>query len=341
MIKQKSTGNHAGEFQVRIQPINELTGKRENWPIGYAKTKRAAKAMERQMWADYQDGLNRADGNAVFAEQFRKFVDKRKKSVSAVTYRDWDYSADVVEHYFGSAKIKQINTEAIADFARQFVKDHNTTVRKSSAIDRRLTHIRSYFQTIVGKVVKKNPVPRKPLNVFFRRNEFDIGSKCYVFNDNELNLLKDEIISELSNTEITRWLTKLAIWIGLETGMRPGEIQALRFRNLEQFKNYTTFVIDDSWSDYSKSFNGALKARPHGDSRRCLPISKSLLSFIKAFHKKQVKFLKLHGLSNPEDLVFLNIRDYKSSSNNQPINQRSMNDMLDKLCKKSRYQVRE
>lgn len=326
------TGKHAGQYQVRIQPVNKLTGKRENWPVKYVKTKRAAKSVEHKMWAEYEAGFNQADGNAIFADQFRKFVDNKKGLVSMVTYRDWDYTARIVEEYFGSAKINQITTNVIADFARKFVKERNVTVRKSSAIDRRLTHLRSYFQTIVGTVIRENPVPEKPLNAIFRRNEFDVGSKYYVFTDGELQSLKNRIIDDLKHTEVTAWLTKLAIWIELETGMRPGEIQALRFSNLVTCKDYTTFEINDSWSDYAKSFNGALKARPHGFSRRCLPLSNELVNSIKKFQNKQQAFLQSHALKNPQNLIFLNIRNYKSSSNEEPINQRSMNEMLDKLC---------
>lgn len=334
MIKQKTTGKRKGEWVVRIQPVNRLTGKRESWPVQYAKTKKQAKRLETEMWADYQSNFDRASGNSIFSTEFRKFVDQKKPCVSLVTYRDWDYTARVVEDYFGSAKIRQINTQVISNFARTFVKNRNLTVGKSSAIDRRLTHIRCFFHTLVGKTVRTNPVPRKALTTFFRRNEFDVGETCYVFSEQELKLLKTKIANDLHHTCITSWLTRLAIWIELETGMRPGEVQALRFKNVTSLDGYTTFKINDSWSDYSKSFNGALKSRPRGSSRLCLPLSRDLVNVLKEFHEKQIKFLKLHGLCNPEDLIFLNIRNYKSSSDMQPVNQRSMNQMLDQLCDK-------
>lgn len=326
------TGKHAGQYQVRIQPINKLTGRRESWPVQYVKTKRAAKAVEHKMWAEYQEGFNQADGNSIFTERFRKFVDTKKQSVSMVTYRDWDYSARIFEKYFGLAKINQMTTETIANFARQFVKERGLKVCKSSAIARRLTHMRSYFQTIVGTVIRENPVPKQALSVFFRRSELDIGDKYYIFSDEELKCIKDQIASDFKNMAITSWLTRLAIWISLETGMRPEEIQALRFSDLINQEGYTTFEIHDSWSDYTKSFNGALKSRPKGVSRRCLPLSTELINTIKSFQTKQRKFLQLHSLKNPQDLIFLNIRNYKSSSKEQPINQRSINQMLAKLC---------
>ena len=83
-----TTGKHKGEYQVRIQPINKITGKRESWPVAYASNRSNAKALERQMWADYEDGLQLADGNAIFADEFQKYVVHKENTISPVTYRD-------------------------------------------------------------------------------------------------------------------------------------------------------------------------------------------------------------------------------------------------------------
>ena len=100
MIKKIRTGKHAGEYQVRIQPINKVTGKRENWPEEYAKTNRAANSLERKMGADFEAGYNFGDSNAVFVDELKKYVASRKKMLSAATHKDWDYTASIGEQYF-------------------------------------------------------------------------------------------------------------------------------------------------------------------------------------------------------------------------------------------------
>ena len=52
MITKKTNGKNKGQWQVRIQPINPVTKKRESWPVEYAKTKAEAVSLERKMWAD-------------------------------------------------------------------------------------------------------------------------------------------------------------------------------------------------------------------------------------------------------------------------------------------------
>lgn len=329
-----TTGRHKGEYQVRIQPINKITGKRENWPVDYASNRSTAKALERQMWADYEEGMQLADGNAVFAEEFRKYINRKKNTISPVTYRDWNNSANEFEKYFKNTKIKDVSERLVEQFARDFIRKHKATVGRATVIDHRLTHMRSFFNELIGKVVKENPVPEQYLDKFFRKNEFSVRKQRYLFTNSELELIKKQIQGALNHTTIDKWGTRLALWIDLETGMRPGEIQALKFNNLITEDGYTTFKINDSWSDYARKFNGTLKARPKGYSRCCLPISQELIDFIDTYKKEQKKFLKYHGLTNPKDLIFLNLHDYKTCANNMPITQKSMNEMLKKICGK-------
>ena len=334
MIKKMTTGKHKGEYQVRIQPINKITGKRESWPVAYASNRSNAKALERQMWADYEEGMQLADGNTVFAEEFRKYINRKKNTISPVTYRDWNNSANEFEKYFKNTKIKDISERLVEQFARDFIHKHKATVGRATVIDHRLTHMRSFFNELIGKVVKENPVPEQYLDKFFRKNEFSVRKQRYLFTNSELELIKKQIQGDLNHTTIDKWGTRLALWIDLETGMRPGEIQALKFNNLITEDGYTTFKINDSWSDYARKFNGTLKARPKGYSRCCLPISQELIDFIDTYKKEQKKFLKYHGLTNPKGLIFLNLHDYKTCANNIPITQKSMNEMLKKICGK-------
>lgn len=332
MIKKKTTGKHVGQWQIRIQPINPVTRKRESWPVKYAKTKTEAVSLERKMWADYENGINLGDANSIFVEELEKYVNKRREMISPVTQKDWDYTIKVCKQYFGRAKIRDINQYVMNKFAHDFVKKHNTTVSKTTVIARRLTHIRKFFKSLDGKVVKENPVPERFLQCFFQKRDFSLGREIYIFSDEELAEIKEIIQKELESSVINNWGTRLAIWIDLETGMRPGELQALRFSNLIINDGFSTFKIDDSWSDSAKRFNGTLKSRPKGYYRYCLPISGELVKAFKAYLLKQTTFLRDHEIMNPQRLVFINLHDYKVAANDLPITQRSMNLMLKKIC---------
>ena len=332
MIKKKTVGAHKGQWMVRIQPRDKVTGKQISWPIKYVATKKEAKLAESQMWAEYKSGLDVGKASDTFSEDFDNFVNQKKDLISPVTFRDWHYSATVFKQYFGNAKISDITEQSVGRFARQFVKDHHSTVGRATVIAHRLTHMRNFFKPLEGTAVKINPVPEKALSKFFKKNEFDVGKKRYVFSNEELELIRQQLLLEINRASINNIGTRLAIWIALETGMRPGEIQAVRFSNVTDKDGYSVFKINDSWSDYTKSFNGALKSRPHGYYRYTVPISYQLVQFLEEYHKQVVVFLKEKALPLDNELVLVNLHDYRSVTEGRPITQRSMNLMLDKIC---------
>ena len=334
MIKKVMKGKNRNKYQIRIQPTDSVTGKRISWPVQYADTKKAAVKIERQMWQEYESGLNLNDSRVVFAEDFQRYVDQRAKSISPVTVRSWQNTANSVKKYFKNAQIKQITTQLIESYAHDYVKNHHATVSRSSNIAKILVHLRNYFKSLEGKVIKENPVPENALKVFFKKSDFTVPQEWRIFTKSELKQIRNLIMTDLQNNPVQLNGSKLAILIESYTGMRVGELQALKFSDIVQEKGYWTFSINDSWSDYTNSFNGSLKARPKGYSRTLLPVPENVIDQVKEYQVAQKKFLTEYNLSNPLDLIFLSLHDYKRSSNYQPVRQKSINDMLKEICTK-------
>lgn len=155
MIKEITTGKNKGKWSIRIQPVDPITGKRISIPIRYVKTKTEASKLEKKMWSEYRAGLNLGNGKAVFAEEFQKYVDQRANTISPVTLKSWQDSANSFKAYFGKIKINQVNTQLVSKYAHDYVDKHNATVSKSSVIAKRLIHMRNFFKTIEGKAIKK------------------------------------------------------------------------------------------------------------------------------------------------------------------------------------------
>ena len=151
MIKEVEKGKHKGEYRVRIQPRDKVTGKQISWPLQYAKTKKEAIQIERKMWAEFEDGLNFGEASAIFADSFQKYVNERAKTISPVTLKAWQASADSIKEYFGKTKISQVTPALISKYAHYYVEKHHTTVRSSATIAKILVHLRNYFKTIEEK----------------------------------------------------------------------------------------------------------------------------------------------------------------------------------------------
>ncbi|NRN74891.1 MAG: Integrase [Lactobacillus helveticus] len=326
-------------YLIRIQPRDQITGKRVSFPIQYSKTKAEAAKIEADMWKEFKSGLNLGDANAVFAEEFQKYVNQRANTISPVTLKSWQDSANSFSDYFGKAKINSITTPLVSKYAHDYVDKHEVTVSKSSTIAKRLIHMRNFFKSIEGKTIKENPVPESPLKVFFRQSDFTLSKDWRIFTNDELTAIRNLITDDLKHSSINNWGSKLAILVESYTGMRVGELQALKFSNIVYENDVWTLRINNSWSDYMNNFTGSLKARPKGYSRTVLPLPEEAIILLQRYKDKQSSFLKEHDLSNESDLIFINLHDYKSAFSNEPIRQRSINDMRREICKRLKIEA--
>ena len=141
------------------------------------------------------------------------------------------------------------------------------------------------------------------------------------------------------NDFVPNWTGRLAILIESYTGMRIGELQALKFTNIVHKNGVWTFKINDSWSDYIKGFNGSLKARPKGYSRTLVPIPNEVIELLRVFQDRQNEYLQKHNCENSLDLIFLNLHDFNGK--NAPITQHGINDMLRQICNRLDIQSKQ
>ncbi|MGN8722555.1 tyrosine-type recombinase/integrase [Lactobacillus amylovorus] len=340
-ITKIKNGRNVGKYRVRIQPKDEITGKVISIPSKVTKTKsrKEAKELEEKMWVEYRthQGLGLSTLNQTLYDGLSAFVKEEYDSgrwSSYSTYRDWKYTVKLVGKYFGKQKIRDVKEKNIRSFAREYVRLHKTTVAPHTTIDRQLQNLRCYFEGLKDYGLSRNPVPIKPLTKFFRKDEMSIAEKKYVFSKKEITSLKDTIIQELLSYNIRYWVSRIAIAIAIETGMRPQELQALTWDEIVNDKEYKVFRINDAWNEKEKRLNGHLKSRRRGEYRLTLPLSKQLLTLLETFRYHQRQYLLEHGLSNDKNRILLNLTDYRLCSLGYPISQKSMNEMIKRLSSK-------
>lgn len=335
-VTKVQSGKYRGQWKVRIQPRDKNTGNKINIPVEYKSSKREATELERKLWADVENGLTYRDGNKVFAESFETYVESQHESGrwGPGTYKDWKYSCQVFYEYFKGAKIKNFNEALVKSFARKYVKDHNVSARRDSVIDRRLAHMRNFFVELVGESIRKNPVPVRAIDKFFRNDEKSVKNIWYVLSNDEICNLRALIYSDLKHADVTKWVSRMAILVDLETGMRPQELQGVKWSDLTVEEEYNVFNIDNAWNERENKLNGHLKARKKGESRNTLPISKELMGYLADYHAKQTQFLYDKSIENHNDFIFLNLNDYRVCSLGYPVKQASLNEMLKGLGKK-------
>ena len=340
-IKKITTGKYKGKWQVRIQPMNSITKKRINVSPQYTSTKREAIKLEHKMWNEYNSGFDFEISKHKFTEEFDRYVNKQIKDGywSDNTVKAWNYSNRIFKQYFKDVKMADMNQNLVREFSRKFVVEHKASASKDSVIAKCLTHMRRFFKPLVGKCFNENPVPERPLQQFFRTDELVSQHQYHLLNDSEYSALKEVILNSLNICNPTKSVSKLAVWIGLETGMRPQEIQALKWDNLVLDDANPYFIINDSWNGTAGKLNGHLKSRKMGEFRQTLPISKNLVETLSKFKDIQQTYLQSKQIENKCNFILLNLNNYQKASSGIPVNQHRMNDMLHKLGKLANIKV--
>ena len=343
-------GEYKGLWSVRIQPT--VNGKRTSI-TKRAKTKLEAQKLEIDLkvkYAGYKNGLPSITDESKFLVEYTKYVEKKAQSITATTNRSWSYSLTLLNEYLKKnetdIQLKDIDQHFFNDFAHWYIKNHpKASVKKSTVIDVTLAHFRAFFTFLLDKAVLNiNPIPRSYLKLFFRQSDFSTGRKWHLFSKDEVAALRKELLKEYKSSTVANSVSKLALLVDTYLGLRPEELQVLKFDQLVKYEGSYTFKIDNSWSEKDKKPNGSLKDRPKGAYRYCLPIKNSeIIDLIKEFQIKQKKYLDEYGLKNTSGYIFLNLHNYRSiSSNNQlPVTQGSLNDKLKDVCSKAGIEKQE
>mgnify|MGYP006266000011 FL=1 len=332
-ISKVNNGVHKGQYKVRIQPRDEITHKRISIPVEYAQTKKEATKIENQMWLKIQNGYNFSVADEYCSKCFKKYISEQfaQGRWSKKTYQSWQFTSCVLNEYLSDMKMKDVNQVKIRKFIRRFAKDREIAINASSVVAKILNHLRTFFKEYEGTIYTKNPVPLRALELFFRDDEISLSIERYILNQDEIDRLIDEIRRQIDKYGLEKSSSRLAIWVDVETGMRPQEIQALKWNDLKKELNEVIFEISDSWSDVNKKANGHLKSRKKGEKRKTLPISKDLYLHLKEFKNVQQEYLEKNKLVNTNDFIFLNMTDYQKCQLGYPITQTSLNEMLKKL----------
>lgn len=335
-ISKIRKGRNEGKYRVRIQPVDPVTGKVISIPSQIASNKEEAKKVERLMWGKYEREDVNPDCNNNFATSLQDFCDGEEKSGrwSYPTYKDWSYTCKLVSSFFGNTKIKDVKENLIRDFARNYIKVHKATVARNSTVDRRLQHLRQYFEYLKEQgQVKVNPVPKNALHKFFRFDEFTVHEQKYIFTDEEVNNIKSRIFKEMLTLPTSFWVSRIGLLIIFDTGMRPQEVQVVKWSQLKQDGDFKVFEINDSWSEKKHCLNHHLKGRARGFKRKTLPLSNEVYEMLKTFHKRQITFLNANIEINKNDYLLLNLRDSRLTSLGMPIGQAAMNIIIKRVVK--------
>ncbi|KRM10174.1 tyrosine-type recombinase/integrase [Paucilactobacillus suebicus] len=260
-------------WQVRVS-YNDQAGKRHTLNKSGFRTKREAELFA----TETQSVINKdelTDGSILFAKYFWEwFTAYKESSVRDRTRATYVQAYNVLEKYIPTLKIEDMDRYTYQKFIKEYGKTHaKSTVSKMNSL-----YHASVKDGIYDGFIKKDFVAGTNM-VFNRANT----RKVDYLNIDELTKLSNYLFK----TRNHNFTSKYMILTALLTGMRPGEIGGLKWKDINF--NFKTITISQSWNEQTKDFEPLKNESSH----RTIRVDEWLLEL-------------LSELKNNHKLVFVN-----------------------------------
>ena len=230
-----------------------------------------SEAKERRMQAMQKAYLSNKNG--YFIEVVRLWLDKKEPDIKEQTYRKYRQCIDThIIPYFGAVKCSAI-TQAVVD---EFLKQKRFSGRldgKGGLAQSTIRGICIILQSILQFAYQKKMGIQEMIQIKKPKLEKKNAS---VLRPNEQKKLESALLEEPTDTN-------LAVYLALHTGMRIGEICALRWADIdfvEQMLYVRSTVIRN------KSGQSAIAPPKSEMSQRSIPITKQLTHLLAAERRR-------------------------------------------------------
>lgn len=240
-----------------------------------------------------------------FGKVFKEWVDKKLDygEIQKQTYDNYltEYRCLIAGTPFESIKMRELTENILEDFIKTTIKEHQLTIK-------RWGNLRIIISGTV-KYAKKLGFTDISMRVFL--DELELSSKMFthkpkidseqVFNKEEIRKIKDYIWAREPS------LVELGVLLGIETGMRRGEIVSLMRQDIDddvlhvrrteiKYKddnNKTAYAIRNS----TKGRDGARDVILTDEAKKILRKAKSLNPFGQYIFEKNGTWIKGHSLT--------------------------------------------
>lgn len=226
-------------WQARIS-YKTPDGKKKVKTKGGFKTKREAQLYADQLQVDRENGAIVSTNVPLFADYFWQWFQTYKES----TVRERTKLTYVQAHH---ALKKYLPNTLITDLDRRkyqlFIKKYGTGRSKST-----VSKMNSLFHACVKDAVYDGLIKRDFIDNVSLVYDRTKTRKIEYLNEAETKTL----LSYLIETRNPHFTSKYMLITALATGMRPGEIQGLRWSDIN--KNFNTITTHQSWNETDNDF---------------------------------------------------------------------------------------
>lgn len=226
-------------WQVRVSFKDASGAFRTKNKSGF-KTKREAEAYANQAEVDRNSGTLVVEKFSDFPDYFWKWFETYKQgTVRERTELTYTQAHNILKEYFSGVSIADIDREKYQLFIKKYGKNHaKSTVSKMNSL----------FHACVKDALYDGAIKRDFItNIAINYNK-DKTRKVQYLSVAQL----ERLLNYLFKTRNPHFTSKYMIITALVTGLRPGEIQGLRWQDINT--NFNTITVTQSWNETNKDF---------------------------------------------------------------------------------------
>lgn len=260
------------KWQARITWRDDLGKLRQKSKLGF-ETKQQAKQWAIEQEKKHIDG-QLTDNDPAFANYFDEWFSTYKKDkISLSTQRLYFKTSERIHKHWGNKKISDVTRRQYQKFMNNFGKKHaKETVQKTNSIIRACVK-----DAILDGIITRDFTQRIELTWDKSRTV-----KVKYLSIEQINSLVNSLKSDIKSTYISRYMILTAIY----TGMRLGEIMALKWSDINF--NFKTITISKSY-DYVSG--GKIKPPKTESSNRTISVNQSLLDLLNQLKENDHDFV--------------------------------------------------
>ena len=222
-----------------------------------------------------------------FHSYFQKWKEKQVSygvSNNTLTKYDSDYKRYFENSKFEKLDIRKINEEDITAFVIQQIKKLNLKEKAGKSL---MGYINGVFKHArIKRIISENPceyVETRNFSKFFNRDKKNPEERT--INTNDLNLLLKQLY--ISQTQKPHYLPNYAVELAIYTGMRIGEITALRWENIREDLGVIVICCSEKHDRITKEYIvDSTKTR----KERQFPITQKISSLLYKVKKIEMQY---------------------------------------------------
>ena len=222
-----------------------------------------------------------------FHSYFQKWKEKQVSygvSNNTLTKYDSDYKRYFENSKFEKLDIRKINEEDITAFVIQQIKKLNLKEKAGKSL---MGYINGVFKHArIKRIISENPceyVETRNFSKFFNRDKKKPEERT--INTNDLNLLLKQLY--ISQTQKPHYIPNYPVELAIYTGMRIGEITALRWENIREDLGVIVICCSEKHDRITKEYIvDSTKTR----KERQFPITQKISSLLYKVKKIEMQY---------------------------------------------------